>query len=317
MTHSLFFGGSDYVITEDLQISIGVGKTGVATRGVWNWYDSNGNGKMDDEEWWYTDYFIPAIEIIAPENGGGNPSSTTEFPSLPPWIPTSPTGGGSGGNNGSSNTGGDNDELGETEQSYDLVKWMFDWDTPIRNDFAGLIEELLKEMLKDCMGSVLFNNLALNGPFNLEVVSVLRPGVNGYFTTNGTFTFPAGGISAGTLSHEMVHAVQFYGNNESVTSFENKKANLELEARIAEYRVTGELPNTNYSDLIRYVSREYISQNGTQLNPNSYYSFNSIYSDTIELIQAHYATNGVSLSFAPGQSFSTNFQTLRFLSANC
>jgi hypothetical protein len=176
------------------------------------------------------------------------------------------------------------------------------------------LDAMLRRIFGICMGEHLIDALAENGRFSISFNPSLD-GKGGF--SNGNFIFRE--FEDGVLFHEMFHAWQWY--QETVETKNASMANRELEAYLAQYRLTGELPPYKYSWNIIKMSKEYISKGGYQITPSNDLAipFDSLYMNTIKVIQEEYKPyhGGNKIPFDSERSFDQNFKNLQYLTKGC
>ncbi len=179
------------------------------------------------------------------------------------------------------------------------------------------LEKVIKEIMANCMGGSLYNELdKLLGSGTLAIQIVNNPLIGGNFDVyTGTITIAD--LDSGSVFHEMLHAYQAY--QESVISFNASSANREIEAYLAELRLSGKIERSDYRGNIMLLSDQYISPNGVQIVPSDEYAFpfNDVYRSAVDLITVQYAQYRRNLNFDKSRSFNQNFKNLRYLSNNC
>ncbi len=100
------------------------------------------------------------------------------------------------------------------------------------------IDDLLKKILKDCLGEALYNALINN--LNGKSLVIQFGNESSFDYTNGTITLDMMAAESNRLFHEMWHAYQAY--NETQTSFSSSLMNQEFEAWYAQYLYISKLP---------------------------------------------------------------------------
>jgi hypothetical protein len=257
----------------------------------------------DDDEPKYGGTTDPAIVVgkrpkneefwINPDSSGGGSII---------YLPTSGAGGGGGGG------GGGNSPSSVAAKAKKLFK-----NTTLTETQWKELEKLIEKIMADCMGGMLYNNLAAKGQFQLQLTN--NSTIGGSFSLTNGITLS--GLDGGSLFHEMFHAWQSY--QETGSSWTSSSANRELEAYLAEYRYAGDIPRSDYRMNIRSMSDEYISPKGAFTQPANDLMppFNDVYRNTIGAITQQYRRYGKDLRFDDKRLFNRNFQNLQHLSKNC
>lgn len=218
--------------------------------------------------------------------------------------------------NGSGGAGGGGGGGGGGGPSAPKAKKLFRNNNLTETDWKAL-EDMINKIMADCMGGKLYNSLynEMEGG-KLDFRFGNNPVIAGGFDVNSQ-SITINSRDSGTLFHEMFHAYQSY--QESLTSYNNSSANREIEAYIAEYRLSGKIESSDYRGNLIFLSDQYISPKGAQVVPSDElsYPFNDVYRNTIDLIKAQYARFGKNLQFDQNRTFNQNFKNLRYLSNGC
>ncbi len=190
------------------------------------------------------------------------------------------------------------------------------------------LNRMLRKIMNNCMGEALVNGLlkALNG--KTLSIQFNNEGYSAFIFSEGS----AAGISLGmsmesnVLFHEMWHAYQSYQEN-SQSSFNNAKLNLEIETQFAQYLYLRSLPEYSggkWEDMYRFAERsssisnirQFIDSKGNLLPGasldlfNTYMEYNVVKNFKNDPDYGEY-------KFDSSRSFSSVFSNLKKLTKDC
>jgi hypothetical protein len=230
-------------------------------------------------------------------------------------------GGGSGGP-GSSSNDEEEDKDDDEEDEKSLTEMLF------RNDsLPSDLENMLKQILIDCMGEKLYNELVSQG--QLSITFDFGSGSSIFDENKITMN----SFESNSLLHEMFHGAQY--SRVSSKTWKSAGANFEVEASIAQYRYLEKQPDFASSSWARFYETEplginiarlsrFLSSNGSWIDSSQSLQFNSLFAGTGLMIVDLYRNNPIlnqngknMIFFDANRSANSNIENLKYLSVKC
>ncbi len=249
---------------------------------------------------------IDPVTVTGKRPDDGEDAGTGDIPGGggPPPPPNNPNhhggGGGSSGNSGNSGTPTPDTPLTDKLFEVDEVD-------------AEKIEDMLEDLLIDCMGGKLFNGLdGRSGNINLTFTpgsntSGFTPGIKGGLRLSS--------LNIGSLLHEMIHAYQYTG--QTSIQWDSNTANREVEAYLAQYLFTKSYTGNRFGSQMQDLSF-YLNNNGTLKDPSDEAAFNALFNDTAKHIQIVYEVErGKSIKYDDKQSGIQSIANIMNLAKDC
>jgi hypothetical protein len=283
---------TEYADQADPDVSIRMGiRVDVATRAV----ENQGQPELKDPNDPESNEYIYIDQTVV--NAYKNRSHLYIYLSIPGGFrgggsgPKTPSTSGAGGSSGSSNSSPS--DTSKADEVFDDVE----------DEYVDDINDLLEEIMLDCMGGKLFNALEARGDDIILNVDI----------GNGNSKYGSSGIkltqlNSGTLLHEMFHAYQH--GVLGTTAFNARIANNEVEAYLARYMFTGNTVGVKYGAEIKELAW-YVNKDGT-VDPDVDFLFFDAYEKARDAIIAGYAADGIDITydrnFNPLESIGNNMQ---------